>query len=169
VTETSSNLTYQNESGALNEALSDIFGTLVEYSSNNNPDFEIGEDVYTPAVSGDALRSMSNPAKYGDPDHYSVRYTGTGDNGGVHTNSGIINKCAYLLSEGGTHYGVTVTGIGRSKLGAIFYRMNTAYLTASSNFSQARAAAIQAATDLYGASSQEVTSVTQAFNAVGIQ
>ncbi|WNB94007.1 M4 family metallopeptidase [Bacillus sp. NEB1478] len=169
VTENSSNLVYQNESGALNEALSDIFGTLVEYQSNNNPDYEIGEDVYTPATTGDALRSMSNPAKYGDPDHYSVRYTGTGDNGGVHTNSGIINKAAYLLSEGGTHYGVTVTGIGRAKLGAIFYRMNTSYLTSSSNFSQSRAAAVQSATDLYGAASPEVTSVNLAFNAVGIQ
>jgi bacillolysin len=169
VTDTSSDLVYQNESGALNEAMSDIFGTLVEYYNGKNPDFEIGEDIYTPATAGDALRSMSNPAKYQDPDHYSVRYTGTGDNGGVHINSGIINKAAYLLSEGGSHYGVSVTGIGRAKLGAIFYRMNTVYLTSSSNFSQARAAAIQAATDLYGASSQEVTSVNQAFNAVGIQ
>ncbi|MBH0172405.1 peptidase M4 family protein [Fictibacillus sp. 23RED33] len=169
VTDTSSDLVYQNESGALNEAMSDIFGTLVEYYNGKNPDFEIGEDVYTPAVAGDALRSMSDPAKYQDPDHYSVRYTGTGDNGGVHINSGIINKAAYLLSEGGSHYGVSVTGIGRDKLGAIFYRMNTVYLTSSSNFSQARAAAVQSATDLYGASSQAVTSVNQAFNAVGIQ
>ncbi|MBY6037617.1 M4 family metallopeptidase [Fictibacillus nanhaiensis] len=169
VTDTSSDLVYQNESGALNEAMSDIFGTLVEYHDNNNPDFEIGEDIYTPGTPGDALRSMSDPTKYNDPDHYSVRYTGTGDNGGVHINSGIINKAAYLLSEGGTHYGVTVTGIGRSKLGAIFYRMNTVYLTSSSNFSQARAAAISSATDLYGAASQEVTSVKQAFDAVGIQ
>lgn len=169
VTDTSSDLVYQNESGALNEAMSDIFGTLVEYYNGKNPDFEIGEDVYTPGVAGDALRSMSDPAKYQDPDHYSVRYTGTGDNGGVHINSGIINKAAYLLSEGGSHYGVSVTGIGRDKLGAIFYRMNTVYLTSSSNFSQARAAAVQSATDLYGASSQAVTSVNQAFNAVGIQ
>jgi thermolysin len=112
---------------------------------------------------------MSDPSKYNDPDHYSVRYTGTGDNGGVHINSGIINKAAYLLSEGGTHYGVTVSGIGRTKLGAIFYRMNTVYLTSSSNFSQARAAAIQSATDLYGAASAEVNSVKQAFDALGIQ
>ena len=68
---------------------------------------------------GDALRSMSDPAKYGDPDHYSKRYTGSSDNGGVHTNSGIINKQAYLLANGGTHSGVTVTGIGKDKLGAI--------------------------------------------------
>ncbi|WML50417.1 M4 family metallopeptidase [Neobacillus sp. PS3-34] len=168
VTERSSNLTYQNESGALNEAISDIFGTLVEFYDNRNPDFEIGEDIYTPNTAGDALRSMSDPTKYGDPDHYSKRYTGTSDNGGVHTNSGIINKAAYLISQGGTHYGVTVAGIGNTKLGAIFYRANTVYLTSSSNFSQARAALVQAAKDLYGATSAEVTTVNNAFDSVGV-
>ncbi|MCF6136309.1 M4 family metallopeptidase [Alkalihalobacillus berkeleyi] len=169
VTDTSSDLIYENESGALNEAISDIFGTLVEFDYGVTPDFELGEDIYTPGTSGDALRSLSDPTKYGDPDHYSNRYTGTADNGGVHTNSGIINKQAYLLSEGGTHYGVNVSGIGKDKMGAIYYRMNTVYLTASSTFSQARAAAVQAATDLYGASSPEVNSVNLSFDAVGIQ
>lgn len=168
VTDFSSDLVYQYESGALNEAISDIFGTLAEYHDNNNPDFEIGEDIYTPAKAGDALRSMSDPTKYGDPDHYSTRYTGTSDNGGVHINSGIINKAAYLLSQGGTHYGVTVPGIGTDKLGAIFYRANTVYFTASTNFSQARAGLVQAAKDLYGATSAEVTAVGKAFDAVGV-
>ncbi|MED2970845.1 M4 family metallopeptidase [Fictibacillus sp. B-59209] len=168
VTERSSNLVYQNESGALNEAISDIFGTLVEYYDNRNPDYEIGEDIYTPNTPNDALRSMSDPAKYGDPDHYSKRYTGTSDNGGVHTNSGIINKQAYLLAVGGTHYGVTVTGIGNSKLGAIYYRANTVYLTSNATFSQARAALVQAAADLYGSGSAEVNSVNKSFDAVGV-
>nr|WP_277398289.1 M4 family metallopeptidase [Neobacillus citreus] len=168
VTDTSSDLVYQNESGALNEAISDIFGTLVEFYNGKNPDYEIGEDVYTPAKANDALRSMSDPTKYGDPDHYSKRYTGTSDNGGVHTNSGIINKAAYLLAAGGTHYGVTVQGIGNDKLGAIYYRANTVYLTASSTFSQARAALVQAAADLYGAGSAEVTAVNKSFDAVGV-
>ncbi|QHA92455.1 peptidase M4 family protein [Bacillus sp. N1-1] len=169
VTDTTADLIYQNESGALNESMSDVFGTLVEYHDNNNPDWLIGEDIYTPGTSGDALRSMSDPSQFGDPDHYSVRYTGTQDNGGVHINSGIMNKAAYLLSEGGTFYGVSVSGIGKDKLGAIYYRTLTQYLTASSNFSQMRAAAVQAATDLYGSSSSEVQSVKQAFNAVGVQ
>ncbi|MFD4705339.1 M4 family metallopeptidase [Gottfriedia sp. NPDC058432] len=168
VTEKSSNLTYQNESGALNEAISDIFGTLIEFYNNKNPDYEIGEDIYTPKIAGDALRSMSDPTKYGDPDNYSKRYTGTSDNGGVHTNSGIINKAAYLIAKGGTAYGVTVTGIGNDKLAQIFYRANTVYLTASSTFSQARAACVKAASDLYGTSS-EVTTVNKAFDAVGIK
>ncbi|MFC7371500.1 M4 family metallopeptidase [Fictibacillus iocasae] len=168
VTDFSSDLIYQNESGALNEAMSDIFGTLVEYHFNNKPDYEIGEDIYTPAKANDALRSMSDPTKYGDPDHYSVRYTGTGDNGGVHINSGIINKAAYLLAVGGTHYGVTVPAIGNAKVGAIYYRANTVYLTASSTFSQARAALVQSAADLYGAGSAEVNAVNKSYDAVGV-
>lgn len=169
VTEYSSNLIYQNESGALNEAISDVFGTLVEFYDNRNPDWEVGEDIYTPSKSGDALRSMSDPAKYGDPDHYSKRYTGTSDNGGVHTNSGIINKAAYLLANGGTHYGVTVNGIGKDKVGAIYYRANTLYFTESTTFSQARAGLVQAAADLYGANSAEVTAVKKSYDAVGVQ
>ncbi|MEI5907406.1 M4 family metallopeptidase [Bacillus spongiae] len=169
VTDTTADLIYSYESGAINEAMSDIFGTLVEFEANNNPDWEMGEDVYTPGVRNDALRSLSDPTKYNDPDHYSVRYTGSGDNGGVHINSGIINKAAYLLSEGGSHYGVTVRGIGQDKLGDIFYRSLTQYLTPSSSFSHLRATAVQSATDLYGAGSAEVTSVNQAFDAVGIE
>ncbi|MGG2065219.1 M4 family metallopeptidase [Bacillus sp. S14(2024)] len=169
VTEYSSNLIYQNESGALNEAISDIFGTLIEYYDNRNPDWEVGEDIYTPGKAGDALRSMSDPTKYGDPDHYSKRYTGTSDNGGVHTNSSIINKAAYLLANGGTHYGVTVNGIGKDKVGTIYYRANTLYLTQSTTFSQARAALVQAAADLYGANSAEVTAVKQSYDAVGVK
>ncbi|PGL69519.1 M4 family metallopeptidase [Bacillus sp. AFS055030] len=169
VTETSSNLIYQNESGALNEAISDIFGTIIEFYNNKNPDYLIGEDIYTPKIAGDALRSMSDPTKFGDPDNYNNRYTGTADNGGVHTNSGIINKAAYLIAQGGTAYGVTVTGIGNTKLAQIFYRANTTYLTASSTFSQARAACLKAASDLFGTSSSEVTTVSKAFDAVGVK
>ncbi|HDX9578272.1 TPA: peptidase M4 family protein [Bacillus pseudomycoides] len=168
VTERSSNLIYQNESGALNEAISDIFGTLIEYYDNRNPDWEIGEDIYTPGTAGDALRSMNDPTKYGDPDHYSKRYIGTSDNGGVHTNSSIINKAAYLLANGGTHYGVTVNGIGNNKVGAIYYRANTLYFTQSTTFSQARAGLVQAAADLYGANSAEVAAVKQSYDAVGV-
>ncbi|MFK4427686.1 MULTISPECIES: M4 family metallopeptidase [Bacillus] len=167
VTESSSNLIYQNESGALNESMSDIFGTLIEYYNNSNPDYLIGEDLFF--QSGQALRSMSDPTQYGDPDHYSKRYTGTNQSKLVHTNSGIINKAAYLVAEGGTHYGVTVNGIGKDKMGKIFYRANTQYLTESATFSQTRQALVQSAADLYGTQSAEVTSVTKAFDAVGVK
>ena len=168
VTDTTADLVYQNESGAINESISDVFGTLVEYHFNNNPDWLMGEDIYTPNISGDALRSMADPTLNGDPDHYSVRYTGTSDNGGVHWNSGIGNKAAYLLANGGSHYGVSVAGIGNDKTGDIFYRTLTQYLTPNSNYSHYRASTVQAATDLYGASSSEVASVKAAFSAVGV-
>jgi len=168
VTEYSAGLVYQNESGAINEAVSDIMGTVAEYSVGSNFDWLVGEDIYTPGVSGDALRSMSNPAAYGDPDHYSKRYTGTQDNGGVHTNSGIVNKAAYLLGNGGTHTGVTVTGVGVPKLGAIYYRALTVYLTPNSNFSSLRAAVVQSAKDLYGSTSAEATAAAKSFDAVGV-
>lgn len=168
VTDFTADLIYQNESGAINESMSDIFGTLTEYHFNNNPDWLMGEDIYTPGTPGDALRSMADPTLAGDPDHYSKRYTGTQDNGGVHINSGIGNKMAYLLANGGTHYGVKVTGIGNDKVGKVMYRTLTQYLTPTSNYSHFRASAVRAATDLYGASSAEVASVKQAFSAVGV-
>ena len=168
VTDTTADLIYQNESGAINESMSDIFGTLVEFHANNNPDWLMGEDIYTPGTKGDALRSLADPTQAGDPDHYSKRYTGTSDNGGVHTNSGIGNKAAYLLSQGGTHYGVTVSGVGTDKTGKIYYRALTQYLTPSSTYSQLRAAAVQSATDLYGSGSAEVASVKAAYSAVGV-
>ncbi len=163
VTDSTADLVYQNESGALNESMSDIFGAMVD-----SDDWLMGEDIYTPNKNGDALRSLQDPAAFGDPDHYSKRYTGTQDNGGVHINSGINNKAAYLLSEGGTHYGVTVRGIGRTDTAKIYYHALTNYLTPNSTFSNMRQAAIQSATDLFGASSAQVASVKAAYDAVGV-
>ncbi|WP_432408412.1 M4 family metallopeptidase [Wukongibacter sp. M2B1] len=168
VTQYTADLIYQDESGAINEAMSDVFGTAVEFWANNNPDWLLGEDIYTPNISGDALRSMENPTDSGDPDHYDDRYTGTEDYGGVHTNSGIINKAAYLISEGGTHYGVNVNGIGIDKMTAIFYRALNQHLTQSSTFSQLRAALIQSATELYGANGSETQAINDAFDSVGV-
>ncbi|MFC8684494.1 M4 family metallopeptidase [Brevibacillus porteri] len=164
VTEKTANLIYQNESGALNESISDIFGAMID-----NDDWLMGEDVYTPGTPGDALRSLEDPTVAGDPDHYSDRYTGPNDNGGVHTNSGINNKAAYLLSEGGSHHGVTVTGIGRNDTAKIYYYALTNYLNPNSNFSAMRQAAIQSATVLFGANSQQVESVKDAYDAIGVQ
>jgi thermolysin len=170
LTQKTAGLIYSKEPGALNESYSDIFGTMVEYYTGINPDYKIGEDCYTPGTAGDALRSMSNPPLYGDPDHYSNRYTGTGDNGGVHTNSGIPNNAFYLLAQGGTNgtSGLGVTGIGRSKAAAIFYRALVHYLSPSSRFIDARRWTLQAAQDLYGFGSPEYNSVAQAWRAVGL-
>ncbi|NOU77512.1 peptidase M4 family protein [Paenibacillus sp. LMG 31459] len=163
VTEKTSNLEYYGEPGALNESFSDIIGNSIEGAN-----WLIGDKVYTPGVAGDALRSLANPPLYGQPDKYSDRYTGTGDEGGVHTNSGINNKAFYLAAQGGTFNGVTVTGIGREDAVQIYYNALVYYLTTSSNFSAARTAIIQSATELFGAGSAQVTAVTKAYNAVGV-
>jgi len=171
VTQHTANLTYRNESGALNESMSDIFGAMVD-----RDDWLIGENVVVNKSEKIAIRSMSNPAEIVDvrtesgysPDHWSKRYIGTLDSGGVHINSSINNKAAYLISDGGTHYGVTVQGVGREATEQIYYRALTLYLTQSSNFSMMRQAAIQAATDLYGSNSAEVKAVKAAYTAVGI-
>ena len=169
VTDYSSRLIYQGEPGALNEAFSDIMGTAVEFSFQpEKADYLLGEDAFTPG----GTRSMQNPMAYGDPDHYAVRYTGSGDNGGVHINSGIANNAFYLAIEGGVHrLGASVQGVGganRAQIERVFYRAFTAFLAPSATFAQARAATIQAARELYGIGSAPDTAVTQAWNAVGV-
>jgi bacillolysin len=175
VTDYTSNLIYQNESGALNESFSDMMGTAVEFfyqpagSGPLHADYLIGEDVVTPG----GLRSMANPAAYGLPDHYSLRRIGSEDFGFVHANSAIPNNAYYLAIEGGTNRvsGIHVTGVGgsnRDHIEKVFYRAFTEMLPASATFSTARAATIQAARDLYGAGSATETAVTQAWNAVGV-
>ena len=176
VTDYSSALIYEGESGALNESFSDMMGTAVEFffqpagSGSLHADYLLGEDVVTPG----GLRSMSNPTTFGDPDHYSLRFLGPEDNGGVHTNSGIPNNAYYLAIEGGTHRvsKVTVQGVGaanRDQIEKVFYRAFTLMLPPSANFHAARAATIQAARDLQGAGSAAERAVTQAWTAVGVE
>ena len=180
VTRYTSNLIYRDESGALNEAFSDIMGTGAEFfhqtpgAGTMQADYLLGEDIVrgTSVFPLNGNRSLQNPAAYGDPDHYSIRYTGTLDNGGVHINSGIPNHAFYLAIEGGTHrLGGRVTGVGaanREQIERVFYRGFTAFLVASSNFSAARAATIQAARELYPTNAAVEAAVTQAWTAVGV-
>lgn len=173
VTEYSANLTYSYQSGALNESFSDIFGESIENYSLGNNDWLMGDDI---GIGGSgALRSMKNPNQFGDPDTYlgTYWYTGSGDYGGVHTNSGVQNKWFYILSAGesGTNdigKSYNVTGIGITKAAAIAYRNLTVYLSSSSNYTDARTGAIQAAIDLYGAGSAEEIATTNAWYAVGV-
>ncbi|WP_224249325.1 M4 family metallopeptidase [Hyalangium gracile] len=181
VTDTSSDLIYSNESGALNEAMSDVFGASIEAYRDgavSGNTWKIGEECWTPATAGDALRYMNDPALAGDYDYYPTRYTGTSDNGGVHWNSGIANLAFKLMVTGGTHpRGKTsnvVPALDASNSfnslmmgAAIFYRANTVYLTPSSTFSDARSATARAATDLYGATA--AAAVNEAWSAVGVQ
>ncbi|MCX6230171.1 MAG: M4 family metallopeptidase [Bacteroidetes bacterium] len=164
------NLNYSNESGAMNEAFSDIFGTAIEfYAKPSTANWLIGSEIGTP------IRSMSNPNLYTQPDTYGGTnwYTGTADNGGVHTNSGVLNFWFYLLSVGGSGTNdnsqlYNVTGISIDTAERIAYRMLTVYLTPTSQYADARFYGIVSATDLYGPCSQPVQSTTNAFYAVGI-
>jgi vibriolysin len=174
VTEYESNLTYSNESGALNEAMSDIMAAAAEAyktGSVGGNTWKIGEDIYTPNTAGDALRYMNNPTADGSSkDYYPERYTGTSDNGGVHINSGIANLAFYLLVQGGSHprgkTSVVVPALGMTQAERIFYIANRDYLTSSSNFQAARNATAQAATSLYGATAADA--VQKAWDAVGV-
>ena len=183
VCEKTANLTYSNESGAMNEGLSDIWGASIEAyavaslgftSSGVKPKstWLIGEEIDKAQA---ALRSMSDPKSLGQPAYYKGVnwYAGTADNGGVHTNSGVLNHWYYILTVGksGTNEGggvYSVTGVGIDAAAKITYRMESVYMTASSTYAQARTYAIQAATDLYGAGSAQVTAVTNAWFAVGV-
>lgn len=169
----SANLVYRNQSGALNESFADIFGALVD-----EDDWEMGEDIMAPAAKASGtsvLRSLSNPngvvvsneqrRAYSTnggvyPDHMDEFYymPTTVDGGGVHVNSSITNHAAYLIAQ----------DIGREKLGKVYYRALTVYLTSTSNFSDARNAVVQSAVDLYGAGSPEEAAVHSGFDAVGI-
>jgi bacillolysin len=175
LTDFSSNLISRNEAGALNEAFSDMLGTSVEFTyqtpgpGSRQADYLIGEDVFRPG----GIRSMSNPGAFGDPDHYSRRFTGSEDNGGVHTNAGIPNQAFFLAIEGGTNRtsNLSVQGVGsanRQQIERVFYRAFVFMLPSNATFSTARAATIQAARELYPGSNVE-SAVTQAWTAVGVQ
>ena len=169
------NLTYQNESGAMNEAFSDIWAACVEYyAAPTKSTWLIGEDIERRS-GHTALRSMSNPNAEGQPDTYKGTswYAGTADSGGVHTNSGVLNHWFYILSVGksGTNDKgsvFNVTGITIDKAAKIAYRLESVYLTANSTYASARTSGIQSAIDLYGAGSAEVIATTNAFYAVGV-
>jgi Zn-dependent metalloprotease len=175
VTEYTSDLIYQNESGALNESFSDIFAESAERffqpagNGSQQADWLIGEDVIT-----GGLRSMADPLAFGDPDHYSRRFTGTADGGGVHTNSSIPNHAFYLAIQGGQNRtsGLAVQGVGianHEQVERAFYRAFTQMLPQSATFALARAATVQAARDLYGAGSAPERAIAAAWTAVGVQ
>ncbi|OZG74055.1 zinc metalloprotease [Hahella sp. CCB-MM4] len=185
VTHSESSLIYRNESGAINEALSDIFGagaeTYLESGGNGNtppPDglkperknWTLGEDA---TVTGELMRDMADPTADGQSsDSYDTRYTGRLDNGGVHLNSGIMNLAFYLLSEGGTHPQSKttnrVTGIGMEKALKIYYHANTNLFTSSTNFESARTRLAQSAETLFGECSDAWHAVHQSFDAVKV-
>jgi Zn-dependent metalloprotease len=179
VTENTAGLTYSGESGGLNEATSDIFGTMVEFYANNPKDpgdYLIGEQFDLKKHLG--LRRMDNPASDGSS---LGCWSSNAKNVDVHYSSGIGNHFFYLLAEGSgaktingvahnspTCNGSTVTGIGRAAAQKIWYRALTVYMTSNTNYKAARTATLNAAKDLYGASSTQYTTVAAAWSAVSV-
>ncbi len=181
VTSKTAGLTYSGESGGLNEATSDILGTLVEFHAANTQDpgdWLIGEEVVRDGFGKDALRFMDRPSKDGSS---ADCWDASVKDLDVHYSSGVANHFAYLLAEGsgaktvgGTAHnsptcdGSTVTGIGRAKLGTIWYRALTVHMTSSTDYAGARTATLKAAADLYGEGGAEHRAVAAAWSAVGV-
>ena len=145
-------LFYHYQSGAINESLADIFGELIDLSDPAGTDtpataWRIGED--TPIG---AFRDMREPGRFGDPDRVrSPRwFKGSGDDGGVHRNSGVGNKAASLMADGGTFGGMDIAAIGRTRTARIFYQALTTRLTPAANYIDLADALVAACTDLAG-------------------
>ena len=167
VIEHSTNLLYKNQSGALNESFADIMAAMVDAD-----DWTIGEDCTI--VAPGYLRSLANPESGLPPqpgkmsNYVHLPNTERGDSGGVHINSGIPNRAAWLVAVGLSQEGLGVS-IGRAKTGKIFYRaLTSGYLNPLSEFIDARFATEQAAEDLYGANTTEYRAVSKAWDVVEV-
>ncbi|MFD8075951.1 M4 family metallopeptidase [Streptomyces sp. NPDC059718] len=180
VTSATADLNYSGESGGLNEATSDIFGTMVEFHADlaaDTPDYLIGEEI---DINGDGtpLRYMDKPSKDGDSHDYWSSSLGGVD---VHYSSGPANHFFYLLAEGSgpktvrgvdydspTYDGVPVPGIGAANAAAIWYRALTTYMTSTTDYAGARTATLQAAADLFGAYSPTYITVANTWAAINV-
>lgn len=178
VTEFTSNLFYYYQSGAINESLSDVWGEFIDQGNGSGTDtagvkWLMGEDI-----PGGAIRDMEDPTVFGDPDKmtspnyycnqaelYGPSGNGSGDNGGVHTNSGVNNKAAYLMTDGGTFNGFNVTGLGISKVADLYYEVQTNLLTSAADYADLYDALIQASINL-GYSAADQQEIQDALNAV---
>jgi len=169
-TQFSSGLIYQDESGALNEGTSDIFGKALEYAYDpDNFNWLIG-DRFT-SGEGEAFRNMSDPNEKGHPKYYKGMYWS--DFGAVHTNSGVYNFWFYLLVEGGTGineagYSYNVPSIGWEDATDIAYGAQVGFYTPSTGYHEAYKYTLEFIIDTYGANSAQYAAVEEAWNAVGI-
>jgi Zn-dependent metalloprotease len=189
------NLAYRKESGGLNEANSDIFGTLVEFYTLNGgtgatipstpgtgsitANYKLFENSWGHAYPNEALRWMYKPSRDGrSPDFYSSTL-GRLD---VHYSSGVANHFFFLLAHGSqidalcdniaspmTNGVTSITGIGNHKAGQIWYRALTVYMTSGTTYAGARTATLSAAKDLFGATSAEYNTVNTAWLAVNVK
>ena len=171
VTENESNLFYYMQSGAINESFSDIWGEYVDLTYDGSYDNDapgvrwlLGEDV---PVYG-AIRNMANPPDFGDPDKMSSGnyYCGPQDNGGVHWNSGVSNKAAFLITDGGSFNGYTITGIGITKAAKIYYEVQAHMLTSGADYQDMAESLSQACNNLVGTSGITVADCAQVREAI---
>lgn len=170
VTQYTSQLVYSNESGAINESMSDIMGKSVQFwAKPTDINWQLGNDM--PYI----IRNMANPNAFGQPDTYhgTSWYSGSNNDIAVHTNSGVGNFMFFLLVTGGTGTNdignaYNVTGIGLAQADQIIYKTEISGLGPNSTYADWRTASINAATTLYGANSCQVISVTNAWYAVGV-
>ncbi len=170
VTQYESGLFYYYQSGAINESFSDLWGEFVDQTNGKGTDtpevkWLLGEDS-----SIGAIRNMQNPPAFSDPDrmqstHY---YLGSDDNGGVHTNSGVNNKAVFLMTDGGSFNGKTVTALGLTKVATIYYEAQTNLLTSGADYKDLYDALYQACYNKTGvngittADCQEIRDATDA-------
>lgn len=171
VVEYTAGLVYEYQPGALDESMADVFGVLISSYNKYNvanggtwkfdpADWVVGDDIYTPNIQGDALRSLKDPTLYGQPAHMDNYWDlpKADDEGGVHSNSGIPNKAAYNIAS----------NIGMDKTAKIYYRALTQYMHPDTNFQQAAYCLVQAAADLYGKGSNEITAIKNSFASTGV-
>ena len=170
VTEFTSGLLYYYQSGAINESLSDVFGELFDQQADRagtdaaGDKWLLGEDL-----PGGAGRDMADPPAFGQPDSMTsalydadVAFT---DDGGVHTNSGVGNKAAFLMTDGGSHDGVTVAGIGPDKTLQVWHAASQ-LLTSGSDYADLAVALVQGCTNIVGTAGIAAADCTQVGNAV---
>ena len=169
VTQATSALVYKAQTGALNESVSDIFGCFIEHSLVPDPikNWTMGEEIVKQGI---GLRDMKNPAAGQQPSNMTLYVNTQQDAGGVHTNSGIPNNAAYLMTMGGTNPSSKIAvafGIGWEKSEKVWYQANTKYFLSTTNFAQAAAGTMLAAKDV-GLTENEQNIVDCAWKAVGV-
>jgi Zn-dependent metalloprotease len=168
-------LEYEGQSGALDESFADVFGALID-----------GNWTFGEGTTGGAFRSLANPPMFGDPDHMTASLSGDGtglrstanpsksnDWGNVHTNSGIPNKVAFLLTVGGTHNGRTIAALGPSRVEQLYHLVHTAGLDCDASFVDARHAMVGFANywgvlGMHGFTQASACQVANAWASVGV-
>lgn len=172
-TQFTSNLYYYDQSGAINESLSDLWGEFIDLENGAGDDsaavrWEIGEEGPLYSTLNSSIRDMEDPGRFNNPDkmtsnHY---YTGTVDNRGVHINSGVNNKAVVLLVDGGTFNGKTISALGINKVSDIYYEAQTKLLGQTSTYPDLYTALQQACSNLIASGKTTSNDCDQVKNAL---